>query len=43
VLVQISPTFWGWLFQFGAGMDIIRPVELKEEYRNKAVELLNKD
>ena len=32
VKVQISPTFWGWVFQFGAKMVIISPVAVIEEY-----------
>lgn len=36
VKVQISPTFWGWLFQFGNQMKITSPKELNEEYIAKA-------
>lgn len=32
VNVQISPTFWGWLFQFVGEMKIITPDSLREEY-----------
>lgn len=32
VEVQISPTFWGWLTQFPAQMEIISPVDVKEAY-----------
>ena len=42
VQVRIAPTFWGWMFQFGTDMDIVRPEALKEEYFNKAAELLKK-
>ena len=42
VQVRIAPTFWGWLFQFGTDMDIMEPEALKEEYKNKAAELLNR-
>ena len=42
VQVRIAPTFWGWLFQFGTDMDIVEPDALKEEYLNKAAELLKK-
>jgi predicted DNA-binding transcriptional regulator YafY len=31
VKVQISPTFWGWLFQFGGRMRIQGPAVLQEE------------
>lgn len=41
VKVQVSPTFWGWLFQFGTKMTIISPEELKEEYK-KQVEYLKR-
>ena len=40
VTVQLSPTFWGWMFQFGRLMRIISPDSAIEEYRNKAEELL---
>lgn len=40
VSVQISPTFWGWLFQFGSAMKIIEPAHLIEEYRKKAQAVL---
>lgn len=39
VKVQISPTFWGWLFQFGNQMRIISPKELNEEYIAKATQI----
>ena len=31
VKVQISPTFWGWLFQFGGRMRLKMPMVLREE------------
>ena len=40
VKVQISPTFFGWLFQFGKKMSIISPVSLREEYLQRLNELL---
>lgn len=33
VKVQISPTFWGWLFQFGRDMRVISPANVVEEYQ----------
>lgn len=36
VKAQISPTFWGWLFQFGGRMIINSPETLKEEYKKQA-------
>lgn len=41
VKAQISPTFWGWLFQFGGQMTINSPEQLKEEYLKQAQQLLN--
>ena len=41
VKVQVSPVFWGWLFQFGKQMRISFPEALDDEYRlqiNKLVE-----
>ena len=40
VKVQISPTFWGWLFQFGKQMRILSPVNLTEEYKNMIGEVI---
>ncbi len=39
VQLQVSPTFWGWLFQFGKQMRILSPEKLVEEYREKIAEL----
>ncbi len=33
VKVQISPTFWGWLFQFGEQMTIVSPHSIIQEYK----------
>lgn len=35
VKVQISPTFWGWIFQFGDLMRIASPSKMIDEYRIK--------
>lgn len=35
VKVQISPVFWGWLFQFSTAMAIISPSNLVEEFRKQ--------
>ena len=32
VKVRISPTFWGWLFQFGKGMRIISPTHVLQAF-----------
>ncbi len=39
VRVQLSPTFWGWLFQFGAKMRVLSPSSVTEEYRARVAEL----
>lgn len=36
VKVQISPVFWGWLFQFAGGMQILSPEHLVQEYKDRA-------
>ena len=41
VKVQVSPTFWGWIFQFGNLMSIVAPDAMIEEYENKAAMLMN--
>ena len=33
--VQISPTFWGWIFQFGNKVKIISPQRVVEQARNE--------
>ncbi len=40
VEVQVSPTFWGWVFQFGEKMKIVAPDEVVEEYRARVNKLL---
>lgn len=35
VKVQVSPTFFGWIFQFGRKMNIASPAFLKAEYKNQ--------
>lgn len=42
IRVQLSPTFWGWLFQFGSQMRVISPDAVIDEYKNRATELLQK-
>ena len=34
VKVQVSPTFWGWLFQFAGEMQIVEPQYLIDTYRH---------
>lgn len=40
VKVQTSPTFWGWIFQFGKQMRILSPADLKEEYKKMVGEVI---
>lgn len=39
VKVQISPVFWGWLFQFGSKMKIISPERVVEDCKSKIASL----
>ncbi|MBQ2940520.1 MAG: WYL domain-containing protein [Clostridia bacterium] len=39
VKVQLSPTFWGWLFQFGGALRILSPDSAIEQYREKVAQL----
>ncbi len=39
VKVQISPTFWGWLFQFGKQMTVLSPEGVINEYKQRLHEL----
>ena len=39
VKVQISATFWGWLFQFGKQMKVISPQSVIEEYKKQLMAL----
>ena len=41
VEVQISPTFWGWLFQFSNQISIIEPETVKNQYNNRKAEITN--
>lgn len=36
VKVQISPVFWGWLFQFAGEMKILSPEDVADAYRQRA-------
>lgn len=38
VKVRISPTFWGWIFQFGKHMRILSPAHVVAEYDQKLEE-----
>lgn len=39
IKVQVSPTFWGWIFQFGNQMRITSPDNMIEEYKKQLNEL----
>lgn len=41
VKVQISPVFWGWLFQFAGIMTVLSPSYLAEEYKSRALTAAN--
>ena len=36
VTVQVSPAFWGWLFQFAGQMEILAPDSLAKAYKERA-------
>ena len=40
VKVQISPVFWGWLFQFAGHMKVISPDSVVSTFREKVKQLL---
>ena len=40
VKVQVSPTFWGWLFQFAGQMQILSPSYLIEEYKDRCAQII---
>lgn len=41
VRVQVSPVFWGWLFQFAGSMTVLSPSHLAEEYKSRALSAAN--
>ena len=40
--VSVSPTFFGWVFQFSGKMTILSPVEVKTEYSNMLTQVVDK-
>lgn len=42
VKVQVSPTFWGWIFQFVGKMRILSPQALVDEYASRCESVLVK-
>ena len=41
IKVQVSPVFWGWLFQFVGEMSIVSPEQLREEYKRRIFDAVN--
>lgn len=41
VKIQVSPTFWGWIFQFVGEMRLISPKPLADEYKARAQKILD--
>lgn len=41
VRVQVSPVFWGWVFQFAGEMNILSPAHIVQEYKQRAALVLN--
>ena len=41
--IQISPPFWGWLFQLGSDIRITEPQDVKDMYRERCEEVLAND
>ena len=41
--VQVSPTFWGWVFQFVGSMKVIEPEYVKEEYMDRLKRALGEE
>ena len=39
VKVQLSPVFWGWLFQFAGELKVLSPESVVDEYKNHAAML----
>ena len=40
VHIQISPTFWGWLFQLGDCIKVQSPPPVAEQYDNRLIEII---
>ena len=41
ITVQVSPTFWGWLFQFVGEMTIVSPEQLRDDYKKRIFDAVN--
>ena len=42
VTVQVSPTFWGWLFQFSEWIEIIAPEQIVAQYAERVQAIMRK-
>ncbi len=42
VNINVSPTFFGWVFTFGDGMEIVSPPEVKDEYYENLCKVMHK-
>lgn len=41
IKVQVSPGFWGWLFQFVGEMSIVSPEQIKDDYKRRIFDAVN--
>ena len=41
IKVQISPVFWGWIFQFVGEMSIVSPEQIKDDYKRRIFDAVN--
>lgn len=41
IKVQVSPVFWGWIFQFVGEMSIVSPEEIKNDYKKRIFDAVN--
>lgn len=41
IKVQVSPVFWGWIFQFVGEMSIVSPEVIKNEYKKRIFDAVN--
>lgn len=41
IKVQVSPVFWGWLFQFVGEMSVVAPEQIKEDYKRRIFDAVN--
>lgn len=41
IKVQISPVFWGWIFQFVGEMSIVSPEQVRDNYKRRIFDAVN--